>query len=166
MAAVALLACLCCGCTSTDYLRQRCSDAGDIVTAQFGYGLGAKARVGPIHTGASWIFTPFGLSNGELYSGAMTEETCPADVEVLFTGMEYSPCGQERNKHYRAGWGWPFIAWPEEVGGDGSALWPHPYYTEVRVAAGLIPAAVLGLNPGELVDFVVGWLGIDVYRDD
>jgi hypothetical protein len=162
-----MLLLLCSGCASTGYLRDRGNDACDLVTVQLGYGLGAKARTGPLHAGASWIFTPVGLSNGELYGVAQTEEDCPADVEVLFKGVEFSPRGQARNKNYRAGWGWPFIAWPQGEDLDPNAfLWPHPYYTDFRISAGLGPAATLGVNPGEFVDFLLGWFAVDVYGDD
>ena len=158
---------LCSGCASTGYLGKRDRDFRDIVTVQVGYGVGAKVRTGPVFTGASWIWTPAGLSNGELYRGAMTEEVCPADVAMLFTGVEYSPRGAQRGKDYRTPWNTvPFIALPEKIGEDTGSVWPHPYYTDFRVSAGLGPAVTLGLNPGEFVDFLLGWFAIDIYGDD
>ena len=42
------------------------------------------------------------------------------------------------------------------------------YYTQVEAAAGLllIPSVRLGLNPGELIDFVLGWTTLDIFQDD
>lgn len=161
---LAILAALfCSGCASTGSFKGRSHDLADIATVQLGYGLGAKLRAGPLHTGASWIFTPVGLSNGEFYGPAMMEETCPADVEVITHGVEFSPRGMERNKNYGTKFGsqpLPFLMVPEDT--DGT----HPFYTELRLAAGIGPAAVLGLNPGELLDFVLGFVGADIYGDD
>jgi hypothetical protein len=67
------------------------------------------------------------------------------------------------------GGGWPFICWPHspsESWRNNKALWPHPYYTDVRISIGLGPAVTLGANPGELLDFLLGWFGIDIYGDD
>ncbi|MFC1452114.1 hypothetical protein ACFLSJ_02065 [Verrucomicrobiota bacterium] len=41
-----------------------------------------------------------------------------------------------------------------------------PYYTQVEAAAGLCFSLRLGFNAGELLDFVLGWLLIDLYTDD
>lgn len=161
---------LCVGCASPGYLKDRGHDAADIVRAEFGYGLGAKVRAGPVSTGASWIFTPLGLSNGEFYSNAMLEEECPADVGFFFlAGIEHSPRGQDRGKDYSAGSCVPFIAMLGSTGQNyrgKNTLWPHPYYSEVRMSAGFGPAMAVGFNAGELLDFSLGWFGADIYQDD
>ena len=41
-----------------------------------------------------------------------------------------------------------------------------PYYTQVEVVLGLGSHLRLGLNPGELLDFVLGWTTIDIFGDD
>jgi len=40
------------------------------------------------------------------------------------------------------------------------------YLTQIEAVVGLGPTLRLGLNPGELVDFVVGFFGFDLYNDD
>ena len=40
------------------------------------------------------------------------------------------------------------------------------YYTQLEVFIGALGTLRLGLNPGELVDFSLGWTGIDIYGDD
>ena len=168
VAIVLFVGLFCGGCASTGYFADRAHDFGDIFTAELGYGVGAKVRAGPVHAGAACVFAPMGLSNGEPYWNVMTEEECPCDVEVVCKGVEYAPRGQQRGKDYTAGWGWPFIAWPVSIpaGGNRKALWPHPYYTDIRVTAGLGPAVTLGFNPGELLDFILGWTTIDIFNDD
>ena len=41
-----------------------------------------------------------------------------------------------------------------------------PHYTQVEVVAGLLFSVRAGVNPGELLDFLLGWAGIDIYGDD
>lgn len=42
-----------------------------------------------------------------------------------------------------------------------------PYYTQCEVAVGtFFPSIRLGFNPGELLDFILGWTTIDIFRDD
>ena len=36
----------------------------------------------------------------------------------------------------------------------------------MEVAAGLVGGIRLGFNPGELLDFIMGFLGLDLYGDD
>ena len=43
---------------------------------------------------------------------------------------------------------------------------PASYYTQVEVAGGLGMAIRIGFNPGELVDFVAGFTGADLFGDD
>ena len=38
--------------------------------------------------------------------------------------------------------------------------------TQCELAAGLGPTVRLGFNPGELVDFILGWTTLDIYGDD
>lgn len=41
-----------------------------------------------------------------------------------------------------------------------------PHYTLLEIAGGLFGTVRLGFNPGELIDFVLGWVGIDIFKDD
>ena len=44
--------------------------------------------------------------------------------------------------------------------------YPAHYWTQIEVTAGAGPSVRVGFNPGELVDFLVGWFGVDLYNDD
>ena len=54
----------------------------------------------------------------------------------------------------------PFWDPPEPVGGN-PARW-----TQIEVAAGLLGGVRLGFNPGELLDLLLGFFGVDLYDDD
>ena len=43
---------------------------------------------------------------------------------------------------------------------------PVPFFTQVEVALGLGGTCRLGFNIGELVDFLLGWGGKDIFNDD
>ena len=40
------------------------------------------------------------------------------------------------------------------------------YYTQIEIAGGLLLCLRAGFNPGELLDFILGWTGVDIYGDD
>ena len=41
-----------------------------------------------------------------------------------------------------------------------------PYFTQIEVAAGFGLVTRVGFNPGELLDFFLGFAGVDLYDDD
>jgi hypothetical protein len=41
-----------------------------------------------------------------------------------------------------------------------------PYLTQVEATVGVVGTMRIGLNPGELLDFLLGWTTLDFYRDD
>lgn len=43
---------------------------------------------------------------------------------------------------------------------------PASYHTQIEVSAGILLGVRVGFNPGELLDFLVGWFGVDLYKDD
>mgnify|MGYP001185095109 CR=1 FL=1 len=48
----------------------------------------------------------------------------------------------------------------------GSCSFRPSYHTQIEVALGLGGTVRLGINPGEMADFVLGWLQIDLFHDD
>jgi len=44
--------------------------------------------------------------------------------------------------------------------------YPYHYLTQVELAVGLGVTIRAGVNPGELLDFLLGWIGLDLYSDD
>jgi hypothetical protein len=153
------------GCASSNYLTDRWNDAKDICTASVGVGGGAKARVGPIGTGVHWIRDYAGLRGGDV--GALQPETNDtSDFGVLLFGGETSPETEAmrlRDKEYMSSQ-WFFFYTPAMFDDDH-----HPkahFYTQVEVVAGAGGSVRFGFNPGELVDFLFGWLGADLFGDD
>ncbi len=43
---------------------------------------------------------------------------------------------------------------------------PWHYYSQIEVVVGLGPSVRAGFNPGELLDFLLGWTTVDIYDDD
>ena len=39
-------------------------------------------------------------------------------------------------------------------------------HTQIEAAIGIGPSLRLGFNPGELLDFILGWTTVDIYGDD
>ena len=166
------------GC-STAYYAQRGRDASDIVTATLGFGAGARARVGPVQAGLLWNTDVCGLRGGALgqvvcYETHTREAVAPypfrapslPDAQVRLPKRifgneryhvgDYSTAVARRGKAYEAVSAVPFVSVADEP----------EYYTQVEAVVGILVTLRLGLNVGELVDFVLGWTTIDIYGDD
>jgi len=177
------------GCSPRGYFGDRWADAKDIFTVSVGTGGGAKAQVGPFRAGLFINSDIAGLRAGECFyvpgsfglrSGSNGTGNYCSDLDCVFLILAMESFGPEY-KHLET--------LPENAGalmrerkkslGDGS-VFPYagilvplnyedipPYsYTQLEVAAGVGGTLRLGFNPGELLDFVLGWFGIDIYGDD
>jgi hypothetical protein len=49
---------------------------------------------------------------------------------------------------------------------NSSGRTPRTYYTDVSVSAAAFLGFTIGFNPGEVIDFILGWTTIDIYGDD
>jgi hypothetical protein len=156
------------GCATTgDYLANRGRDLADIVTIGTGLGGGAKARIGPIQTGLFADMQMIALRGGHFpceNDGHMFPSNC--ELEVLVVGFEsFNPktgrsVAKPRRKSFTAeGHDIPFVMIVDPPGSPA-------YYTQIEVAGGLLLNLRLGFNPGELLDFILGWGNIDIFRDD
>jgi len=185
------LAALATGCASTGgYFVDRGRDAADILTLGVGAGLGVSARVGPIAVAPFSCHydryairggTPEILSHnstnsatgGMLWWFGETHEPSAACFSTPAAAGEHIV--RERGKAYSAWplgvvlWGepffftTPFLAVPESRGTGRQAL---PYYSQCEITVGMLASFRLGFNPGELLDFILGWTTIDIYNDD
>jgi hypothetical protein len=171
VASCAILACSC-GC-ATPYLHDRGRDAADILTASFGAGLGAKARVGPLQAGLLVQGDVAGLRAGTLGRLSKPDDGpfLPLTSEVILLvvggeGLQTSdPLSGERGKDFIAGSVLPLIFLPESHDRKKSVSVPS-YFTQIEGVVALGVSVRFGFNPGELVDFLLGWAGIDFYGDD
>jgi len=154
------------GC-ATPYMTDRGRDAADIFTATVGLGAGAKARVGPVQAGLILNMDVGGIRNGELFTHEKSHSRRgnPGEVNLLVVGGETSNTSEEirrRNKEFNT---LNLIVPVAIVEPETSQLTPH-YFTQLEVVCGLGPSIRLGFNPGELLDFILGWATIDIYNDD
>jgi len=147
------------GCASTKaYFVDRDRDAADIFTATVGVGGGAKAQIGPLNLGlpfcASWGET--GLRGGMLVSSP--DDYFGDDGWLLFFGAEEFDLRSDlRGKSISFG----------TIGPEPPRTHGNPAkFTQIEVVVGLGGTIRLGFNPGELLDFILGWTTIDIYKDD
>ena len=162
------LAAISTGCASTGgYFVDRGRDAADIFTATVGVGAGAKARIGPIQAGLVYQKDSIGLRSGSFFArrpSLSKEDDRAMDINLLFCGVETSNTGDEivrRGKKFST---WNYIV-PVEYGIFSSHLNPE-YFFQVEALIGLGPTVRLGLNFGELLDFILGWTTIEIFNDD
>lgn len=174
------------GCMSP-YMVNRGRDAIDIFTVTVGYGAGAKARLGPVQAGLFFATDMYGLRSGELLKGGDASHGANGlDVDSFLIPMRQDdpgfPIGKFGTDIYRdrslpedeargfaaATSRIPFLSLPcrfEEtvpVRPQSAAK----YLTQIEVAGGLLGTLRLGFNPGELLDFVLGWTTLDIFKDD
>jgi len=170
------LAVLLTGCASTGgYFVDRGRDATDIVTLCVGVGAGAKAQLGPLHTGLIADVDLAGLRGGRLFVFHRDNHLGlpnSIDLEAVLYGTSWfyhdlhSYAEDQRRKYFSST---PFDPnWPlpifrlSDANPGGSAS----YYTQVEAVVALGPSIRLGFNPGELLDFILGWTTLDIFNDD
>jgi len=161
------------GCVSPAYKKDRIADFRDIFTVTAGYGAGVRARVGPLHAGLHLGADAVGLRGGEWnVSNAMGGEDWDIwawDFDALLFSKEgFHDWGSGdvfgRGKEFRATGG-PLVIVPRRAT-DAQCVKPYYYYTQVEVSGGLLVNLRLGVNLGELLDFFLGWLRVDILNDD
>jgi hypothetical protein len=179
---------LCSGCTTTGYFGDRGRDASDIFTATVGVGLGAKARVGPVHAGLLMCQDRYGLRYGErVWPSTVAGDMWDLDLTALCHdqvsltqprgGNVYSrrkkdyiarPLFSHTQKGYlgpESGLGMPFVCvlHPDKQRNASQSI---AYFTQIDVVLAIGGSVRLGFNPGELADFLLGWTTLDIFRDD
>ncbi|MEO0480039.1 MAG: hypothetical protein AAF196_11200 [Planctomycetota bacterium] len=161
------------GCSG--YWRNRWDDARAPFTFAVENSFGAKAQAGPIGAG---LFLSFGSAG--LRGGALTHSGSDRDYSRLNDGFEdvwagpigwdsWSPADAEswaRGKRWRSG---QSSRWWECVGSarfECQRSLYAPWFTNVEAAVGLFGGLRLGFNVGEFADFLLGFVGVDIYGDD
>ena len=169
------------GC-ATPYMMDRRRDLADIATVTLGKGFGAGVRAGPAHIGLLGSIDHVGLRGGAFrtkwsqdsdfgWAGIFDPLIAFPGGDGLFTGGEWfrapfdgSMIAEERGKLYEVEGIAPFVMTPQRESPSDSN--PAYYFTQLEAGFGLGLSIRLGLNPGELTDFLLGWFGIDIYSDD
>jgi len=194
-ALVALGLWLLAGCASrSGYLTDRGRDAADIVTLSAGRGTVALARVGPLGAGLGVHVPSSGLRGGawlpdDFYAlnGAVPGLPGNCDAALLLVGgQSFTGDATARNRgkavrsDLRLGLCLPHRWLTDRPREDGSEEAPRPsrvrdgeqrcafgsYFTQIELFAGVFRTLHVGVNPGELADFLLGWTTLDVFGDD
>ncbi len=176
------------GCASP-YRANRARDAADIFTATVGKGAGASVRIGPAHVGLYAGGDRYGLRCGEvMWPKPTLRESFTIDPLIFFPNFGGGPtmywCDvfeaddrtARRDKSFAADGVCPFLSWPRsnntldiqqrDMRRPAAPYLPRHYLTQCELTAGLWITVRLGFNPGELVDFILGWTTIDIFNDD
>ena len=164
------------GCAT--YVRDRVADAGDIFTATVGTGIGVTAKAGPVHTGLGYGVDLYGLRGGELGSfvPSAPEDEWPLSGDMAFILSAFGGFAPHQHRPYARGKAyasqylqtgklWPFLDPPWDPDAECHPA-IDPQWTQIDLSVGLIASVRLGFNPGELLDFIMGLAGLDLYGDD
>lgn len=166
---------VCSGCASSGYLKDRMHDGADVFTATAGKGFGVQTRVGPAHVGLLGAGDRVGIRGGQVLplrssagpsfidSGAYGGEYCIGVFGYEYFGTMAGTENGGRHKEFETIF--CFIPTGESLKSGKPVLNPA-YWTQIEVVAGVGISLRLGFNPGELVDFLLGWFGLDIYSDD
>jgi hypothetical protein len=107
-----------------------------------------------------------GIQGGDAFCGYGEYKTENGwDGMILFGGEEgnSAPRAKSRHKHHSAFY---LLGIAMPAAPHGEVKCPPSYFTQIEVTAGLGGGSRLGFNPGELLDFILGWVGFDIYGDD
>lgn len=161
----------------SSYWQDRLDDAADIFTVTGDARTGAYARVGPFGLGLSKEGWGYGLRGGVLswnFScppdpsksscsdwialGYGQQSFWPEDRWAIVRGKEFVAQSTDQRSEWRESEG-VFVA---------RSTWGHSayYYSQVEIGVGVFFGPRVGVNPGEFLDFVLGWFGVDLYGDD
>lgn len=150
------------------YLKDRNRDALDIFTATIGKGVGVKARVGPIAPSLIINEDIWGIRNGDaFFFSQKNSDYCPGlDWNYIIFGAEMSNSSQlikDREKEHQMF----YVFWIASPNGCCvEPTYSRSYFTQIEALVGLGVSLRLGVNPGELLDFILGWTTFDIYGDD
>jgi hypothetical protein len=155
---------LCLDYAQSGYAKDRLRDGADIFTAAVGKGIGFKARVGPVQTGLLIVQDIAGLRGGRLckydrYNGGR-------DLCIVLAGAEDFNAGGRAMQPRPKEFGSFYCLAPVPVHSKDGPIYTVSYWTQIEFVFGIGGTIRLGFNPGELLDFLLGWVGIDIYGDD
>ena len=175
-----------------DYFSDRGNDFLDIISFDYGYGVGVNARIASWGTGVSLGKMKGGIYNGnyntvmdsQIYSFVVFGYSASRLLDKnLHLANRNKPSGYE-NIMYPPLIADPFIiimAAAINLGGQGSNFddpvhlllgWPMLYVEgikcqpDIEISAGLIPFSRFSFNFKELGDFILGWCTVDFCKDD
>lgn len=148
------------GCASTKaYFIDRGRDAADIFTATASIGAGAKVEIGPVNIGLPACYLlrnqETGLRGGRFINH--DNSVCEAAWILVYGDEIFLLNDNNRFKSYV--FSVPLVDAPSETRNTTK-------YTQIDLVIGIGFSIRIGFNPGELIDFLLGWTTIDIYSDD
>lgn len=173
------------GCSSlSGYFVDRGRDAADVLTISAGIGAIGQIRLGPLPVGILDMSDAIGLRYGETFCRApncdkpdehdVTLATVPAAPIALFgaigggwDGVSMIWTGYfERLDSYRMYENNFPLSATQRLRKKGTELLSAPNCFQVEGVIGLGVTLRVGVNAGELLDFVLGWSTLDIFKDD
>jgi hypothetical protein len=182
------------GC-STPYMQDRKHDALDTVTLTLGGGLGVQAHAGPAQGGLLVSEDLGGIRAGERFgrfysfsdydsskgagarSGLIFPDLNNMTFNFLLLGFDAfdgrqgrAPEASIRDRHKGIqgaliGPLWIPGQWIDNKSDEPA--WPFiAQWTQLEATVGLWWSMRVGVNPGEMLDFLLGWATLDLYGDD
>jgi hypothetical protein len=160
------------GYRSMDYMLDRVRDALDMTTMEAGFGLGVKLRAGILNTGYYQGNGFFGLRGGKIGMQSDAEYLFLTPYPKTDLAGETIPSRICRNEYYSSKNVTPLTSiFPPNTIVDSKS---HDYmenaptsaYFQIEMAVGLGPTLRIGFNPAEILDFLLGFAGVDILSDD
>jgi hypothetical protein len=156
------------GCMTTPrYFADRGNDILDIVTCTGGVGAGGKVRIGPVQLGLLVNRDVVGLRGGAFRWWPDTaQDLLFSEYDFIFISADYfnDENADVREKLYSAVGGAVIKEVCPNAPQRSEGL--SYYQTQIEVVVGLLGSLRIGVNPGELADFLLGWFGVDIFHDD
>lgn len=158
--------------TGCAYMEDRARDASDIINVSAVTGVGVAAQVSAIDVTFGSLTNATGLEDGSFYCvpgfDLFPERTQAGQRQGCGLVNTYASLRNEtvehRNKNSsRMNFLGIFTAWG--ICGPSGKSQPN-YWTKFEVNAALGVGAKVGVNPGEALDFLLGWFCLDIYGDD
>lgn len=164
------------------YSLNRVADLADIVTVTAGVNAyGAKAYIGPLEIGLH--------KDGIGGYSCLIEHHCNHGNFALFNGMPSGEIGLRKGPAVWTNFGDTVVVnlWERSTGAtrmilrgrggvgikkDSASMWGDDFeaspeqYTRIGMTGGFLFNGRIEVNPGELVDFLLGFFGIDIFEDD
>jgi len=153
------------GCASPGYFADRAHDLGDVATFTLGDGIGARVVVGPLYVNSFFHFQEdrIGWQNGG--PTLLGDENVNRDYGAWFgLGQEwrhFSDLQTQRKKDYKMGIADKIPFFMRFEGGRAVSR-----LTQLEVAAAVVLGIRVGVNAPELLDFILGWVSLDITEDD
>lgn len=167
------------GCASSgSYFADRGRDFMDVFTLSVGTGVGGKVRAGPVGGGLVLDKSLVGLRGGDTFVADFEPgRKGPQDIDAAVVCLGWERFGatettEARHKdydgktccHLTGDVPTPFIYTLDPDAGERARC--PSFYTQCEAVAGFGLTIRAGFNPGELVDLLLGFIGVDIYGDD